>query len=278
MSFSLQNLRKSKTLSIALIILLGLVEIIFFSTVVFTILRNSRSKMVEKPELITPSLVEDQPSPSPSVEISKEKSDSINPFCIATHLDDDELSEGELATQLEFLKKSGAGWIRFDFEVLRFKKADEIYDFSYFDTILQKLKSNDIGVIAILPQWGETERNYKRLIDSPEKYSLYVGKLAEYLKSTGMTFMIELGNEPNEEESWPEEGPEGYALYLNKAYDEIKKVDNNIKVISGGIVMWNPRSRNYESFGSETWLKGMYEAGVKSTDNYHPEENKLHFD
>ena len=202
-----------------------------------------------------------------------------NKYCIATHLDYDNLTPDDREEQMDLLEESGAGWTRFDFEALHFIDENGRPDFSHFDPIIEGLKEREIAIVAILPQWGEVKgADYKKVIDTPGKYAKYAGFLAEYLKDTGINFMIEVGNEPNDEGFWPGRNPKVYASYLIAAYDSIKNVDENIKVISGGVVMYNPIDLKNGTFSALKWLKGMYEGGVKQADLSHEGIERLHFD
>lgn len=132
---------------------------------------------------------------------------------------------------LNGVKELGAGWVRCDFVWSGCNPQPDVWDCQHFDQILSGAKKTGVNVLPILcydVSWA------RPAVEHLYEWGEYVRHLVtDYGRQVRYW---EVYNEPNLKNFWRRD-PNGaeYAALLAKAYNVIKSIDPDIKVVFGGL-------------------------------------------
>ena len=168
------------------------------------------------------------------------------PYGICAHVSrhgDHELA-GE---EFQRMRDAGIGWARTDFDWTTVQhQQNGPWDFSLFDETIRLAEEGGITILPILGYdvaWARPA--YKHL----DLWREYVRQIVSRYKDRLEYW--EIWNEPDLEQFWTEKpNAANYTILLKAAYEEIKSVDPEAKVLLGGL-----------SGIPMEFIKGIYEAG-----------------
>jgi hypothetical protein len=169
-----------------------------------------------------------------------------SPYGICAHVSrhgDHELAEGEF----KLMRQAGIGWARTDFDWTTVQQAQGgPWDFSLFDATVDKAEEAGVTILPILGYdvpWASPA--YRHMDLWREYVQKTVGRYKDRLP------YWEVWNEPDLLQFWKETpDPANYTLLLKAAYQEIKAVNPDLKVVLGGL-----------SGIPYDFIEGIYKAG-----------------
>lgn len=132
------------------------------------------------------------------------------------------------------LLESKTSWAREHFQTHNFYLESPEAWFARYDTILQKYKENNIQVLGMVAYNESGGKTSPDLDEWRAFIRILVERYKDYVK------YWEIWNEPDSPDYLTPHNPETYAPILSAAYSEIKSVDPEAKVISGGLASPNP--------------------------------------
>ncbi len=152
------------------------------------------------------------------------------------------LREDELKRQLDDFVSLGITWVRLDFDwaVIQ-RNGPDSYDWSRIDRVVAEAGKRDLKLLPILtytPRWARSEDCSARCppID-PVTFASFAAVAAERYAPHGI-HIWEIWNEPNAAGFWrPKADPAQYAMLLKVTYLNIKNVDPDAFIISGGLAI-----------------------------------------
>ncbi len=179
----------------------------------------------------------------------------------------DSLSPTALATKLEAMKATGANWVRFDVSWDTVQSAGpKSYDWSAYDAVYAAIQAQGmtpVGVIDFTPSWARESRCTDSKMCPPASAAAY-GQFAAAAAARYAPYGAhdwEIWNEPNISYRFhPAASPAIYVPMLKAAYTDIKAVQPNDTVISGGPAPSETDSTNYSPVD---WIKALYADGAK---------------
>lgn len=130
----------------------------------------------------------------------------------------------------------GFKWAREEFTWSTIEAEDDAFDFSRYDAVIDAYQNADMKVLGLLTYsatWSSTDSS-----DGYEFYPPQEDEWREYVRTVvahyeGQVDHWEIWNEPNDAHFW-RGSDEEYAEILLAAYEEIKDVNSDAKVIMGG--------------------------------------------
>jgi polysaccharide biosynthesis protein PslG len=146
-------------------------------------------------------------------------------------------SDRALERRMEGMAETGAEWVRIDVRWPDVERRRGVYRWRSVDRLVDAAREHGLSVLGILdftPRWarpkGTTEKHPPK---SPRTFAGFAAAAALHFR--GEITAFEVWNEPNSPYFWEEEADaDAYAALLEAAYDEIKKVDPTVTVITGG--------------------------------------------
>ena len=134
-------------------------------------------------------------------------------------------------------------WVRMDLPWIHVEPSPDIFDFSYYDDVLDQLEQRGISALLILdyghPFYTNCDlptgcKNPPRTDEEIEAFTRYAKKAAEHYLGRDIAF--EIWNEPDLGGYWPPSSNvnEYYAL-LSATVPEIRKVNPDVRILSGAI-------------------------------------------
>lgn len=152
-----------------------------------------------------------------------------NPYGVCAHVSRGELN---IAPQ-EFARmhEAGINWVRTDFDWSPIEQKPGQWNFTRLDQLVLLAKKNQINILPILNDvvpWATPPWKY------PDAWGAFVHSMAAHFGKDLRCW--EVWNEPNSSGCWrgPASGTQ-YAGFLQRAYEEMKKVDPNLTVVYGGV-------------------------------------------
>jgi len=153
------------------------------------------------------------------------------------------------------VKDAGITWIREDYKFGYICKNDSEFTFSRYDSLLLIAEENNVQILPILQAYDNELTSAGRtdvlpIYKHPEEWRRFVRETVKryYHKLK----YWEIWNEQDGGFWKPSPDAGQYVLLLKIAYEEIKKIDPDCKVIVGGLCSWNT-----------DYLRAMYQAGAK---------------
>jgi len=134
-------------------------------------------------------------------------------------------------------------WVRLDLPWIQIEPSPGIFDFSYYDDVLDQLENRGISALLILdyghPIYTNCDlptgcKNPPRTEEEIEAFTRYAKKAAEHYLGRDIAF--EVWNEPDLSHYWPPASDVNeYFTLLSATVPEIRKVNPDVKIFSGAI-------------------------------------------
>lgn len=139
----------------------------------------------------------------------------------------------EWSDAVTVLKENNFRWVREEMNWDTIEPEDNVFDFSHYDDVIDLYKENNVKVLGLLTYSSGWASNGESEFDPPniDEWKEYVATVAERYK--GRVNHWEIWNEPNNSNFWTGERDE-YATLLIQTYNQIKKVNPDATVVSGG--------------------------------------------
>ena len=147
------------------------------------------------------------------------------------------------ARDLDALKAAGLTWAKI---IVPWKSIEgacnDCYDFGELDRVVNEANARGIHLIARIdepPAWATTSQEMNPPPDNPEDYADIVSAVVAQYGSAKLP-VIQVWNEPNLSREWggatiDEAQAQQYVHMLQRSYQEAKKKDPNITIISAGL-------------------------------------------
>ncbi|NDV96110.1 hypothetical protein D0T84_14485 [Dysgonomonas sp. 521] len=153
------------------------------------------------------------------------------------------------------MNDAGIKWIRSDFKFSYIYKVDAPFSFARFDTLVNIAEKNNINILPVLEAYDNEiayikQKNLVPIYKHPEEWRKYVRETVKRYHNKLKYW--EIWNEQDGGFWKPAPNASQYVSLLKIAYEEIKKINPDCKVIVGGLNSWNV---NY--------LQAMYNEGAK---------------
>ncbi|HYU18362.1 MAG TPA: cellulase family glycosylhydrolase [Chloroflexota bacterium] len=168
---------------------------------------------------------------------------------------------------LKLAKDAGFTWVKQRFEWRNIEKTKKnAFEWSESDRIVAAINKAGLGIIARLdnqPDWARRDKIFPAVgpPDKMEDWKDFVQQIAERYK--GKVQAYEIWNEPNLAREWgnAKPDPKAYVEMLRISYQEIKKIDKDVLVISAGL---SPTTEQTDRAVSDLiFLKDMYANGAR---------------
>ncbi|HVF32730.1 MAG TPA: cellulase family glycosylhydrolase [Acidimicrobiales bacterium] len=177
-------------------------------------------------------------------------------------------SDADLARDLDLMKATGAGWIRFDFDWASAEATRGSYNWAYIDRVVRQATMRGLRILATpayTPAWarpaGTTDKTPPT---DPAAFAAFVGAAVRRYSPMGVRHW-EIWNEPNIIHFWkPRPDASAYATLLMQASAAVRAADPGATVISAGLApAADTADGNYVS--PRTFLSRLYAAGARSS-------------
>lgn len=154
-----------------------------------------------------------------------------------------------------YVKAAGIKWLREDFCFTRICKPDNRFHFEKYDALIEKAAQYDIHILPILQAYDNElqesgHSDISPIYNHPEEWRKFVRATVERYHDELKYW--EIWNEPDGGFWKPCPNAEQYASLLKIAYEEIKQIDAECKVIVGGLCSWNA-----------DYMQALYRAGAQ---------------
>ncbi len=142
-----------------------------------------------------------------------------------------------LKRAVALIKKAGAGWVRMDFLWQDIEPAQNQFDFSKYDYLVDLLRKNNIKILGILSysaDWASAYGKWNWPAQDNKLFVNYATKVVSRYKDKIKYW--EIWNEPDSHIYWqPQDGLKAYCALLKDVYIALKKVDPACKILNGGL-------------------------------------------
>jgi hypothetical protein len=176
---------------------------------------------------------------------------------------------GNTTANIGHIQAMGLGWAKFAMNWEDVETSPHIYSWELWDDLIASYHAQQIRILLSIsraPDWArpsDDDKSVEGLPADPATYAAFVAQVAERYR--GQVQAIEIWSDQN---LWYAVGgadrinPATYVQLLQAAYQAIKAVDANIKVISGGLT---PAGDVGDiAIDDISYLQAMYQAGAKS--------------
>ncbi len=171
-------------------------------------------------------------------------------------------SQEKLDKYFQELREIGATWVRYDIDwnFIQHENGDQ-FDWVETDRIVNtanKYGINSLATIAYAPKWAASVPcSYPACIPKdPEVFGKFAKSVASRYKDKINTY--EIWNEPNYDPFWKNPDPVKYYEILKSAYTNIKSVNSNAVIVSGGLASVE-NGQNGNSYSPITYIRKLYE-------------------
>ncbi|EIP98259.1 hypothetical protein OpiT1DRAFT_02712 [Opitutaceae bacterium TAV1] len=159
-----------------------------------------------------------------------------------------------LDTLVERVGEAGMTWLREDFSFPRILTRGGERDFSRFDVLVDRLGRAGVGTVGILSAYDSDLRKKGHgdivpIHEHPEAWRIYVRAMVGRYHDRVRHWVI--WNEQDGGFWFPKPDAAQYTKILKIAHDEIRRIDPDAKIITGGLEYWNTG-----------YLRDMYLAGA----------------
>jgi hypothetical protein len=171
-------------------------------------------------------------------------------------------SDVDLARDLDAVVKTGAQWVRFDFDWSAIQRdGPTVYDWSATDRVVDAVHARDLSVIALptySPPWARPRgTSDKRPPTNPQDYANFVAEAARRYAPLGVN-VWEIWNEPNVSQFWQHPDPAAYTRLLQAAATAVRAAAPRTTILTGGVA---PASDSRSSVSPTRFVQGIYDAG-----------------
>ncbi|GAB7067254.1 cellulase family glycosylhydrolase [Mycobacterium hodleri] len=193
------------------------------------------------------------------------------------------MTDAEISTELDRLQSLGVTSIRVFVPWGLVEYADDTYNWSYLDGIINAAEERDMGVmmeVNATPSWAAADpesANYPAGSATPdvEKFTDFMGTLATRYGDTVSAY--EIWNEPNYASFSNPIDPAAYAELLKSVYPVLKEIDPTATVVAGALGTVQDSS---VTMSAVTFVQQMLEAGAGDyfdAISVHPYQDTLPF-
>lgn len=170
-----------------------------------------------------------------------------------------DLSDDELAADLDRMVELGATWVRIDLDWSVIEPDPGELTWASTDRVVVAAAARGIevlGLLAYTPEWARpADSSDKHPPTDPADFARFAAAAVEHYRGVISTW--EVWNEPNVADFWePAADPAAYAGLLVAATTAIREADPQAVVITGGLA---PASDDSGELSPETFLRRMYE-------------------
>jgi hypothetical protein len=174
-------------------------------------------------------------------------------------------SDSELNRELDEMARSGAKWLRIDFNWPSVQPTPTSWNWQATDRIVQEASSRGMRILAMpayTPPWARGPGTDDKYPPSDRgTYARFVQAAVRRYESVVKHW--EIWNEPNQKYWWkPRPDPWAYTDLLRRTYSAVKAEDPSATVVAGGLAPAPDASDGSEINGA-TFARRMYEAGAK---------------
>ncbi len=178
------------------------------------------------------------------------------------------LSSTDLARELDTMKQLGAKWVRFDFVWSDIQSGGRnSYNWSRYDAVVAAANARGLRVLGILgytPTWARPSTctgSDKCAPANPDDFGVFARAAAQRYTSQGVNHW-EIWNEPNIVNFWqPQPNVLTYAALLKSGYTNIKSVNVNATILTGGT---SPAATGGGNISPTDFATGIYANGGKN--------------
>lgn len=171
----------------------------------------------------------------------------FSPYGVCAHITRGEGDEPLLTQTLNAMELAGIGWARSDIDAPRILRPDGTYDFARYDRIVAAAEARGVTLLPIV--YGPQCPNPLRTPEDADAFRAYIRAI---LTHYGKRFpVVEIYNEANLNYFLKGAKPEDYAEILRVAYETVKAVDPEIRVMftgTAGVAL--------------EWMSKVFEAGA----------------
>lgn len=188
-------------------------------------------------------------------------------LALATNGGMHELSDEEIAAELDVARDAGARWVRFDLNwaVIQ-EEGRESWRWEPFDRMIEGARArglNVLGTIWYTPAWARPpDTPAHRPPTLVEDYARFAAAAAERYMALGVHHW-EIWNEPNIPQAWAGGvSAKNYGLLLAAAASAIRAVDPEAVILSAGL---SPAATRGGSLAPPEFLRRLYRHGFASS-------------
>lgn len=178
--------------------------------------------------------------------------DQQSPWGVATHLGRPE-QKANLGTAFSRIHEAGIHWVRDGIGLSRVMAQPGVFDFEHYDPIVDRLEKERLQTLLILEGFDwEVEKTRPDLVPlykHPEAWRQFVRAVVSRYHTRVKVW--EIWNEQDGGFWKPRPDASQYVPLLKIAYEEIKAIDPDARVMVGGLCGWNV-----------DYLRQMYAAGA----------------
>ncbi|HSH61209.1 MAG TPA: cellulase family glycosylhydrolase [Acidimicrobiales bacterium] len=176
------------------------------------------------------------------------------------------MSDGELYAELDGMARTGARWLRLDFDWPSVQPTYDSWNWQATDRVVKAASDRGmsiLGTLAWTPAWARgSSTDSKYPPSDPNTYARFARAAAARFKWMGVRHW-EIWNEPNQAMWWkPKPNAWAYTDLLWRANAAIKAADPDATVIAGGLAP-APDASDGSQINGATFVRQMYWAGAK---------------
>lgn len=196
-----------------------------------------------------------------------------SPWGVAAH-PTSTLEWAHIDEEMKYMREGGIKWVREDFRYSYICAEKDTFHFSRYDSLLDVTHKNGVTVLPILQAYdseiGKIHPELVPMYKHLEEWRIFVRETVKRYHHK-MKYW-EIWNEQDGGFWKPAPDASQYVPLLKIAYEEIKNINPNLKVVLGGLCSWNA-----------DYLKDVYAAGAKGyfdvvavhPYNYGPDVNRM---
>ncbi len=147
----------------------------------------------------------------------------------------------DLKMEIKRTKEAGMKYFRTDFGFSSIARVKGEYDFTAYDNLVDRFAAEGVEMLPVLQGYDWEIRPNRPdavpLYQHPEEWRNYVRATAQHFK--GRIHAYEIWNEQDGGFWKPSPNAAQYVPLLKIAYEEIKKIDPEARVVVGGLCNWN---------------------------------------
>ncbi len=149
-----------------------------------------------------------------------------------------DVSDAELAADLDTAVDLGARWIRLDVDWSRIEPTEGEYDWASTDRLVEAARDRGLGVLGLLayaPDWARPPgSDPKHPPLDEQEFASFAAAAARHYRNDIATW--EIWNEPNSVLFWePAPDPVAYARLLTATVAAVREVDGDATLLTGGL-------------------------------------------
>ena len=173
--------------------------------------------------------------------------------------------DAELERELAGIAATGARYLRVDFDWGHIGREEGKFDWAATGRVVRQARRcglDVLGLLAYTPEWARPAGTGDHHPPSdPADFADFAAEAARRFGPQGVNTW-EIWNEPNLAFFWePAPDPAGYAALLIAAYDAIKEVDPEARVLTAGLARASDAGDGSQ-MAPATFLEGVYDAGA----------------